>query len=285
MILSFHPLIDADVNIIVAGRAPGPEEESQVRRADAVILPQGVGRDLYDLCRCHCQRIFPNYDHRFQYPGKIGDTLLFRNLGLPHPKTSIFHSVAHYCQLFPPEQNRFPYPLPFVLKGNTSGEGHLVFRILDGKQLQVILEQFGAMERSGLSGFIAQQWISHGGRDVRVVVLYDRLVSYWRVQSDPEQFLTNLNAGGIIDNQTDPNLLRKAEEIVYSLCRKTGINLAGIDVMFHETDSICQTLLVEINYWFGRRVFGSSKVYYGELKKAIKRWLGSFDSAWARRIK
>jgi ribosomal protein S6--L-glutamate ligase len=49
MILSFHPCIDADVNLIVAGRAPGSEEETLIKRADAVILPQGVRQDLYDL--------------------------------------------------------------------------------------------------------------------------------------------------------------------------------------------------------------------------------------------
>ncbi len=285
MILSFHPCIDADTNIIVAGRAPGPEEASLIKQADAIVLHQGVRQDLYDLCRSHCRRIFPNHDHRFQHPGKIGDTLLFRNLGLPHPKTALFRNVADYRQFFPPERNRFPFPLPFVLKGNSSGEGHMVFRILDGQQLQSILEQLSAMENSGMQGFIAQQWISHRGRDVRVVVLYDRLFSYWRVQNDPKQFLTNLSAGGVIDHRSDLNLLRKAEEMVRYFCRKTGIDLAGIDLMFDENDRSCQPLLVEINYWFGRRFFGSSEAYYVELKKAVRRWLGSFDPAWAKRIR
>ena len=285
MILSFHPCIEADTNVIVAGRAPGTEEESLTKRADAILLSQGVRQDLYDLCRKHCRRVFPNYDHRFQYPGKVGDTLLFRNLGLPHPKTSIFRDVAHYRQIYPPERNRFPFPMPFIVKGNFSGEGHLVFKIHDGQRLQVILEQLAAMENSGMQGFIAQQLINHSGRDVRVVVLYDRLISYWRVQNDPKQFLTNLSARGTIDRQSDPHLLRKAEEIVHSFCRKTGVDLAGIDLMFDENASICQPLLVEINYWFGRSIFGSSLSYYEELKKAARRWLGAFDPAWAGRIR
>jgi ribosomal protein S6--L-glutamate ligase len=284
MILSFHPCIDADLNVIVAGRAPGPEEESLVKRADAIVLHQGVRQDLYSLCRNYCPRIFPNYDHRFQYPGKIGDTLLFGNLGLPHPKTSLFHDVAHYLQLFPPERHRFPFPFPFVLKGNYSGEGNLVFKIVESQQLQGILEQLAAMEKSGMQGFVAQQWINHGGRDVRVVVLYDRLISYWRVQNDPKQFLNNLSAGAIIDKQSDPDLLRAAEKIVHCFCRKTGVDLAGIDLMFDENDRTCQPLLVEINYWFGRKFFGSSEAYYGELKKAVRSWLESFEPAWVERI-
>lgn len=285
MILSFHPCIDADFNVIVAGRAPGAEEESLVKRANAIILPQGVRQDLYHLCRRYSERVFPNYDHRFRHPGKIGDTLLCRSLGMPHPKTAIFHSVAHYRQLFPTEEERFPFALPFILKGNYSGEGHMVFRITDGKQLQAILEQLSAMENSGTQGFIAQQWVNHGGRDVRVVVLYDQLVSYWRVQHDPKQFLTNLTAGGVIDQSSDPSLLKKAEKMVHFLRRNTGINLAGIDLMFDENDNAYQPLLVEINYWFGRRYFGSSEAYYTELREAVTRWLASFDPAWAQRIR
>jgi ribosomal protein S6--L-glutamate ligase len=193
--------------------------------------------------------------------------------------------VANYRQLFPPEEERFPFALPFILKGNYSGEGHMVFRITDGKQLQAILEQLSAMENSGTQGFIAQQWVNHGGRDVRVVVLYDQLVSYWRVQHDPKQFLTNLTAGGVIDQSSDPSLLKKAEKMVHFLRRNTGINLAGIDLMFDENDNGYQPLLVEINYWFGRRYFGSSEAYYTELREAVTRWLASFDPAWAQRIR
>jgi ribosomal protein S6--L-glutamate ligase len=285
MILSFHPCIDADVNVIVAGRAPGSEENTLIKGADAVILPQGVRQDLYDLSRYHCSRVFPNYDHRFKHPGKIGDTLLFRAVGIPHPETHIFRSVADYLKRFPPEQARFPFSFPLVLKGNYSGEGRMVFKIYDLEQLRTYLEQFREMEKSGTQGFIIQQWIDHGGRDVRVVIIHERLSSYWRAQPDPQQFLTNISAGGIIDQHSDPNLLKKAEKIAHRFCQHTGINLAGIDVMFDKNDRSDQPLLLEINYWFGRRFFGSSEVYYSILKEAIKRWLASFDSEWPKRIR
>jgi ribosomal protein S6--L-glutamate ligase len=285
MILSFHPCIDADVNVIVAGRSPGPEEESLVKKADAIILPQGVRQDLYGLCRSHCQRVFPNYDLRFAFPGKIGDVLLFRRNRTLHPETLIFNDVADYLQLFPRDENRFPFPLPFVLKGNLSGEGHLVFKVLNGVSLHTTLELLRAMENSGQSGFIAQQWIKHGGRDVRVVILGDHLVSYWRVQHDPQQFLTNLSAGGVIDRDSESHLLRKAEEVVRYFCQKTGIDLAGIDLMFDLDDEDRQPLFVEINYWFGRRFFGSSEAFYDDLKQAVKRWLAQFDPEWTKRIR
>ena len=285
MILSFHPCIDADLNAIVAGRPPGSEEESMVKRADAIILPQGVRQDLYDLCRKYATRVFPNYDLRFQRPGKIGDISLFRTAAVPHPKTFLFQNVADYHSHFPAEEYRFPFPFPFVIKGNYGGEGRMVCRIRCAKEMQAIIDQLGAMETSGTRGFIIQQWIDHGGRDVRVVVLHDRLISYWRVQRDPRQFLTNLSAGGTIDLHSDDHLLEKAEEIVHHFCKQTSINLAGIDLMFDKDDESEKPLFLEINYWFGRRFFGSSEAYYAELKTAVKRWLATFDPDWANHIR
>jgi ribosomal protein S6--L-glutamate ligase len=110
-------------------------------------------------------------------------------------------------------------------------------------------------------------------------------MSYWRIQKDPEQFLTNLSADGVIDDHSDPHLLQMAEDAVHGLCQRTGINLAGIDLMFDKNDGACRPLFVETNYWFGRRFFGSSEVYYRQLKKAVKRWLASFDPAWSKRIR
>ena len=271
--------------MIVAGRAPGSEEESSVKKALAIILPQGVRQDLYNLCRHNCDRVSPTYDFRFQSPGKIGDILLFRAVGASHPKSHLFGNVADYYRCFPSEENRHPFPFPFVLKGNYGGEGSMVYRVCDVQALHDILAQLQAMERSGIQGFIVQQLINHSGRDLRVVILYDRLTSYWRVQSNPGQFLTNLSVGGTMDLLSDPHLLNKAERVVSQLCRRTGINLAGIDVIFDKDDEQNNPLLLEINYWFGRRYFGSSEAYYKELKMAVKRWLASFEPEWAHRIR
>ncbi len=285
MILSFHPCIRGDEHLIVAGRGPTPAEEALVRRADAIILPQGVREDLYEMCRRHCRRLFPNYDCRFAYPGKLGDIRLFRALGIRHPETVVFPDVADYRRRYPLEGGAFPFPPPFLIKGNTGGEGNLVFKIHQPDQLQEILAMFAGMETSGFRGFLAQELIDHGGRDLRVVVLHEQVLSYWRVQHDPAQFLTNLSAGGAMDTQSDPDLRRRAEALVCHLCQKSGINLAGIDLMFDLRKRSVEPLMVEINYWFGRRFFGSSEVYYRHLLEAIRRWLRGFDRSWPNRVR
>ena len=72
IILSFHPLFAAEKNIICAGRAPGPDDAQAAAEADAIILPQGCRRELYELARKSCPLVFPNYDARFAFQGKMG---------------------------------------------------------------------------------------------------------------------------------------------------------------------------------------------------------------------
>jgi ribosomal protein S6--L-glutamate ligase len=183
------------------------------------------------------------------------------------------------------ESGVFPFPPPFIIKGNTGGEGNLVFRIHQPDELKEILTIFAGMETSGFRGFLAQELINHGGRDLRVVVVHEQVLTYWRVQHDPARFLTNLSAGGTMDERSDPHLRQRAEALVRHLCHKSGINLAGIDLMFDLREGNGEPLMVEINYWFGRRFFGSSGVYYRHLLEAIRRWLGGFDHSWPKRVR
>ena len=96
MILSFHPIFEGDKNILCAGREPGADDLAAVRAADAVIIPQGCKASLYTMARENCANVFPNYDARFEYPGKIGQTRLFRKLNAPHPKTEIYTSHSSF---------------------------------------------------------------------------------------------------------------------------------------------------------------------------------------------
>ncbi len=122
-----------------------------------------------------------------------------------------------------------------------------------------------------------QEWIDHGGRDLRVVVLFDLFIAYWRVQPDPGRFLTNLNQGGHIEYQGDLRLKETAVEAVRGFCRQSGINLAGFDILFDRRGGSAVPLFLEINYFFGRRGLGGSKRFYQLLEKAVDRWLASIQ--------
>ena len=77
MIVSFHSIFEADTNIICAGRAPNATDLAAIKAAKAVILNQGCSRSLYEAARANCPNVFPNYDAKFNYPGKIGQNGIF----------------------------------------------------------------------------------------------------------------------------------------------------------------------------------------------------------------
>jgi len=270
MILSFHPLIRGDRNILCAGREPGPSDFSAIRNARVVILPQGCPQQLYFMARNNCPNVFPNYDVRFRYPGKIGQIKLFHEMSVPHPPTEIFQSVAEFKRRYGGSE----YPnLPIVFKFDWGGEGDTVFLVQSLSEFEQIILHAARCEASGQSGFLLQQYIPADNRSLRVTVIGDSMLSYWRTREDQRGFYANLSKGAKIDQAADPQLREAAEKLVWQFCRSTGVNLAGLDVIFDEGQDNPPPFLLEINYFFGRVGLGGSTEYYRILKKAIKRWL------------
>ena len=68
-------------------------------------------------------------------------------------------------------------------------------------------------------------------------------------------------------------LKKEAIKAVEGFCRRTGINVAGFDILFNRTRNPDTPLFLEINYYFGRRGLGGSLRFYGLLEQAADRWL------------
>jgi ribosomal protein S6--L-glutamate ligase len=270
MILSYHPILEGDENRLCAGRDPDEADLALLRRASAVILPQGCRESLYLAARRYCRHVFPNYGPRSLYPHKVGDVRLFRAHRLPHPESMVFSGVEHCSASF---WSGLSYPV--VLKSNFGGEGSLVFLVKQPGDAGEPLGMLAEMERSGFCGFVVQQWIQTDNRDLRVAILGDRFYSYWRVQPDHGRFLHNLSAGAEIDPDSDPHLQAAGVEYAREFQRRTGIDLAGIDLMFPLRGGRIgrEPLFLEINYYFGRRGLGGSDRYYELLEDAVRDWL------------
>ena len=266
MILSFHPVIVGDENLICAGRNPGPEELSAIRRAAAVILPQGCRETLYRMARENCPRVFPDYEARFRYPGKTGQAAMFAAFGAASPETWAFASVA---ELNESDLLNFPYPL--VFKPDWGGEGEGVRLLRDRAGLEAALTRARAAETAENRGFVLQRFVPCGGRSLRVVAVHDRLFSYWRVGETGAPLLSGLSHGAAMDREADPHLMALGGEAVRELCLKTGVNLAGFDLIF--PDSGPGPLFLEVNYFFGRRGLGGNEGYYEILRDAVSAWL------------
>jgi ribosomal protein S6--L-glutamate ligase len=272
MILSFHPCYEGDINRLCAGRDPGAEELARIQEAAAVILPQGCRESLYRMAVTHCPRVFPNYDARFEFPGKTDQIRLFRSMGVPHPRSEIFSGVRDFLLKYGAQGKKAPFSFPLVFKRDWGGEGAGIFKVDSGEALMDLL----LWERAGESNeqpFLIQTCLPAGNRSLRVAVIGDRLYSYWRIQPDSSRFLTNINAGGIIDHGSDPCLQDKGRKAVSAFCHRTGINLAGIDLLFVGKDPDRDPLFLEINYYFGRKGLGGSQRYYPLLTAAVDRWL------------
>ena len=273
MVLSFHPNIVADRNILCAGRLPDDEDRAAISQAQAVILPQGCSEALYRMCRDHCSNFFPNYDARFDFPGKVGQARLFQKVGAPFPHTYPFDTVSDYYRDFGDKGGTGPLGLPFVFKSDWGGEGDGVFQVKTVEDLEQVLEKARSNEQSGQKGFVLQTYIPSRDRSLRVVVIGDEFLSYWRVQEDPSQFVTSMNAGAVIDHDTDPDLQKAGRAEVKHFCKETRIDLAGFDLLFSEDELDTRPLFLEINYFFGRRGLGGSFEYYELFEASVRRWL------------
>jgi len=278
-VLSFHPIFQGDHNRLCAGRDPDNEDLAAIKRAEAVILPQGCRASLYQAAIRYGNRIFPNYDARFAYPGKIGQSRLFEKAGVPHPVSLRYADTVDFIRRHP--EGDSPFGLPAVIKLDWGGEGDGVFPVSHDRDLADVLKRLQAIETTGQRGFIVQQWIPTGGRALRVVVTGHLLEAYWRIAPTDEAGTVSLARGGHIDRSSDRHLIRAAESAVAAFCRQTAVNLAGFDILFSTDPSVADKdtpLFLEINYFFGRRGLGGSEAYYRRLIRAIGHWLRNGDT-------
>ncbi|HEX5679890.1 MAG TPA: hypothetical protein VFX82_03590, partial [Desulfobacterales bacterium] len=86
-------------------------------------------------------------------------------------------------------------------------------------------------------------------------------------------FHANVSKGAVIDACSDPALKAQAERMAGAFCRRTGIDLAGLDVIFDVEANPPRPLLLEINYYFGRVGLGGADAYHRMLAAEIRTWL------------
>ncbi|MDF1590221.1 MAG: glutathione synthase [Desulfobacterales bacterium] len=283
MIVSFHPCIEGDRNITCAGRSPNNEDLKAIKAAHAVILSQGCSRVLYEMASNHCGNVFPNLDGKFRYPGKTGQIELFQKNKAPHPKTETFRDIHTYTSRYGGKQPGGDFSYPFVFKFSWGGEGESVHLIRSADDLDRIMQQAIAYERSGLKGFLLQECIPADGKTLRVVVVGQTIVSYWRVQHKKERFYSSLAKGAVVDAVSDSIRRKAAERAVKQFCTETGINLAGFDLIFStlsETEKDRrEPLFLEINYFFGRKGLGGSEKFYALLRSEVEKWLAGLGKS------
>ena len=282
MILSYHPCFEADKNLLCAGREPDADDLAAIKAAHAVILPQGCWQSLYQMAHNNCRHVFPNFDSKFKYAGKIGQIRLFQEKNVPHPKTETHLNVEAFSGRYGGFSAKPVFDFPFVFKFDWGGEGYQVYLIQSASEFKDILQTAAEYEDSGHTGFIIQEYIPSNNRSLRVVVIGQTVISYWRVQNNTRSFCSNLTRGAVIDTHSDPDLQALAVTWVKAFCSRARINLAGFDLLFSSEIKNRTPLFLEINYYFGRRGLGGSERFYEILTAEIKKWIGSIGLKSAR---
>ncbi len=267
-VLSYHLLIETDNNR-VSGRIDDTEI-TEIKRADAVILPQGCKKALYEAAAKNCSHVFPNYDAFYSYPGKIGQIRLFQKFKVPHPASHIFVDLNSYKKKF----GSPPLVYPVVFKFSWGGEGKNVFLLENDGDLAECLRLAEKYEKQGQKGFIIQEYIPVNGRSLRVVAMANKFVSYWRCHKEQDGFYSNLARGAVIDRDFQPEMQKAARRELKNFCVQTKINLAGFDFIFDPRAAQPVPLFLEINYFFRTHGLGGPDGYLQLLTEAIIEWLG-----------
>ena len=257
--LSMNQLVSLEENLPNLAPVEDPEVARLIRSARGVVLPRGVTEKRYRKITAMARDWFPNLDGRYTYRGKTKQSLLFRRLKVRHPTTIVYPDPQ---KLMDAEKGMLPLEYPFVLKGDLGGGGSAVFPVSSRSDLLDGLNRLPSE-----SPLLIQQWVKHGGMDLRVVVVGARTASYFRVGGG--NFYNNACRGGRIHPEIFPELQQSGLAAVASFCRLTGINLAGFDLMFPDSGP---PVFIEINYNFGRKGLGGRPGFRELFREAVELW-------------
>ena len=257
--LSMNHLVHLEENLPNLAPVDDPEVARMIRSARGVVMPRGATKKRYRKIAALAPNRFPNLEARYQYPGKTTQAMLFRCLEVRHPKTIVYPSPQRVVDA---EAATLPLDYPFVLKGDVGGGGSAVFPVTSRNDLLNGLARLPAE-----TPLLLQQWVEHGGMDLRVVVVGAKMASYFRVGGG--NFYNNACRGGRICPEIFPELQYFGLAAVAKFCHLSGINLAGFDLMFPDDGP---PVFIEINYNFGRKGLGGTPGFRKLFREAVELW-------------
>lgn len=220
-----------------------------LRDADWVLFPEYWQLNaLVHGLKC---RVFPSVASYRIGHDKVEMTRAFQTVAPEHtPWTMIEANGPHEQQAVWDAM-----ALPFVAKLPKASMGEGVWLIENRADWQRYCEQTSVL--------YAQEYLPID-RDVRVVVVGDKVVSaYWRTQAD-QGFYNNVSRGGRIERGQVPAVVT---DLALRLARELEVDHAGFDIALVEG----YPYVLEFNRLFGNQGLGQGS----DLKKAILDYLQS----------
>lgn len=237
-------------NVITLGVRPNfsdytSKEADLIRNAGKIYYPSQFYVDLFDAIG---KETFPSYHTYKCVQDKIKQTVLFELLKIPHPRTRMFYGKRQKMTI------NEHFKAPFIAKiprGSAMGRG--VFLIQNRTELVNYLEHTDVA--------YIQEYLPVD-RDIRVVVIGQRVVhSYWRIAPQNE-FRSNVALGGRVSLNSVPG---EAIELALYTARCCGWDDVGIDICRFKG----RYYVFEANMKYGKEGFRQAGIDYVKLMESM----------------
>jgi len=218
-----------------------PQEADLIRSAEKIYYPTTFYADLFDAMG---KSTFPSY-HTYKFvQDKIKQTALFDLLKIPHPRTRVFYGKRQKPAIT--EYFKFPF-IAKVPRGSAMGRG--VYLIKNEEDLLAYLNM--------VTPAYIQEYIP-SDRDIRIVVIGDKIVhSYWRIAPSGD-FRSNISVGGTISLDPVPEEALDLALYTAQSCRWDDV---GIDICMYND----KYYVLEANMKYGKEGFRKAGIDYIKL--------------------
>ena len=248
--IAFENRLKGCRNVLTLGVRPNfsdynPEEAAMIRAAAKIYYPTTFYADLFNSAG---KPTFPSYHTYKCVQDKIKQTALFELLQISHPRTRVFYGSHQKSKIL--EYFKFPF-IAKIPRGSAMGRG--VFLIQNRQELL-------AYGRATTVAYI-QEYLPVD-RDIRIVVIGDRIVhSYWRIAS-PDEFRNNVAAGATVSLGKVPS---EALDLALTCARKCGWDDVGIDICCFRG----RCYVLEANMKYGKEGFRKAGIDYNKLMEEL----------------
>ncbi len=218
-----------------------PGEKDLIRKAEKIYFPTAFYADLFNAMG---KPTFPSF-HTYKFAqDKIRQTAMFNLLDIPHPRTRVFYGRRQKKTI----QDYFSFPF-IAKKGRGSARGEHVFLIRTAGDLNAYLSFDGPA--------YIQEYLPIK-KDMRIVIIGDKIrLAYWRKAPDHD-FKTNLSQGGQVILDPVPD---KACSLALEWARACGWDDIGLDIAKHQG----RFLIIEANVKYGTRGFQKAGIDYHQM--------------------
>ena len=237
-------------NVITLGVRPNfsdydDREMGLIRNAKKIYYPSAFYADMFDAMG---KPTFPGYHNYKCVQDKIKQTAMFELLELPHPRTRVYYGKRQKKNI----TNDFAFP--FVAKiprGSAMGRGVYLIR-----QNADLLDYLKVSTTAYIQEFLPSD------RDIRVVIIGEKIVhAYWRLAPEND-FRCNLAVGGRVSLEGIPSEALDLAIHTARLCRWDDV---GIDICLSKDDYY----ILEANMKYGKEGFRRAGIDYTALMEAM----------------